>query len=427
MNFRIDAFVGPLSTLREWKRAIPSALVFSLTDDLGLVPLTDELRGDLRRHLKASAESERKVIELWGAGASKGSTVAFISADYYIDFNDDGTQTAVVWTNHCVVQSDVFINEALQLLGVRAEAGKDEFDTVGLGRYPDTESWAAAVILEEAASSGAGAVPGLIKGLNHQASQALQKAVRREAAKALGRHGCTAKEAIPALVASAKTDSDLYVREEATRALGLIGPDSVPALIELMRTHGDKLTRANAATALGDMGKEARAAVPAMIEALHEPEDLVRLVVARAVGKMYVADRQLGSAFEALAESATNDRSDKVRISAVRTLASLGPEATPTLIRVLKTDRDWLARTGAAGGLGDFGRENRETVRALAEALFDPQVPVRIAAAQALGRIQVNDRKAVEAFEQALNDDDGYVRKTAREALDKIRGASSQP
>jgi HEAT repeat protein len=424
MEFRINAFVGSLSALREWRRLIPSALVVALTDDLGLVPVTDEVRQDLRQFLRAGARSEEEVIQRWGAWASRRSTLAFISADCYVDFEDDGVQDAVVWTNQRVVQSDMVINKALRLLGVKAEAGKDEFDTVDLGRYKDTAYWAAAAMLGEM-PSGAEGVPALIEALSFCGSQKLQRTVRREAAKALGRHGPAAREAIPALVARAKTDRDAYVQEEAARALGLIGREAVPDLIKLMRTGRDGLTRADAATALGDIGKDAREAVPAMIEALREPDKLVRLVAARAMGKMYLADKQLTKTFEALVESATSDPSREVRISAVRTLASVGPEAVPTLIHVLKTESDWLARTDAADGLGSCGREARAAIPALAEALRDQVVAVRMAAAQALGEIKVRDEKAVSALEQALNDDEKYVRERAQEALQKIPGSDS--
>jgi HEAT repeat protein len=424
MDFRIRAFVGPLSVLRDWRRHIPSALVAALTDDLGLVPETDAFEQDLRRHLKAESQHEREVIQRWGAEASQGTTLVFITADSFEDFYSDGVQNAFVWANQQVVQSNVSINDALRALGVQ-KAKTDEFRTVDLGRYPRTECWAAAATLDEAVSGGRGAVPALIKALKDRGSDSVQIAVRREAAKALGRQGPAAKEAIPALVESAKRDGDLHVRADAIRALGRIGRDAVPDLIKLLKKDSDELTRADAATALGEIGKDAREGVPALVEALHERKDIVRLVVARAVGKMYVADKQLKTAFEALAQSATHDPSDEVRSSAVETLATVGPEAVPTLIQVLRKDSDWGARDSAAQGLGDFGKEAPEAALALVEALRDQKVPVRIHAAEALGKIAARDKKVVNALEQALNDDDEYVRKTAREALQKIHSADS--
>ena len=429
MDFRIRAFVGPLSVLRDWRRHIPSALVVALTDDLGLVPETSAFCQDLRRHLKAEAQSDEEIIQLWGAQASKDCTLAYIFADSFEDFYSDGVQYVTVWANQQVVQSSTTINKALQLLGVERKEGMSEFNTVDLGRYENTESWAAASILDKAVSRGGRTVKALIKALvkalKDRGSDSVQIAVRREGAKALGRHGLAAKGAIPALVESAKTDTDLYVRAEAIRALGRIGRDAVPHLIKLLKKDSEELTRADAATALGEIGKDARAAVPALVEGLHERKDIVRLVVARAVGKMYVADKQLKTALEALLECATTDRSESVRISAVRTLATVGPEAVPTLIQVLRKDSDWGARDSAAQGLGDFGKEAPEAALALVEALRDQKVPVRIHAAEALGKIAARDEKVVNALEQALNDDNEYVRKAAQEALQKIQAADS--
>jgi HEAT repeat protein len=426
MDLRLRAFVGSLSGLRDWKRHIPSALVVALTDDLGLVPETDAFRQDLCGHLKAEGQSEKDVIQLWGAQASKDCTLAYIFADSMEDFYIDGVQYVTVWANQQVIEESTSINKALQLLGVERKGRMSEFNTVDLGRYETTESWAAAATLDEAVSGAGGTVKvlitGLVKKLKDWGSDSVQIAVRTEAAKALGQQGPAAKEAIAALVKTAKKDGDVHVREEAIRALGRIGRDAVPDLIKLLKKDSRELTRADAATALGEIGKDAREAVPALVDALHDPDDIVRLVVARAVGKMYVADKELKVAFQALAECATSDRSESVRISAVRTLATVGPEAVPTLILVLETDSS--ACTDAADALADIGKEARQAAFALTEALRDPEVPIRLAAARALGKIEVRDEKVVHALERALNDDDEYVRKTAQEALQKIHSAN---
>jgi HEAT repeat protein len=427
MDFRLRAFVGPLSTLRDWKRYIPSALVVALTDDLGLVPETSAFCQDLRRHLKAEVRPDEEVIHLWGAEASKDCTLAYIFADSMEDFFIDGVQYVTVWTNQQVMEKSTSIDKALQLLGVKPKEGMSEFNTVDLGRYETTESWAAAASLDSVVSRAGGTVQALIKALvktlKDWGSESVQIAVRREAAKILGQQGSAAKGAIAALVKTAKKDGDLHVREEAIRALGLIGRDAVPDLIKLLKKASENLTRAEAATALGEMGKDAREAVPALVEALHDPDEIVRLVVARAVGKMYVADKHLQTAFEALVESATTDRSESVRIAVVRTLATVGPEAVPTLMLILETNSS--ACTDAANALAEIGKEARPAAFVLAEALRDPEVSVRLAAARALGEIGARDEKAMNALEHARKDDDEHVRKTAQEALQKIQSADS--
>jgi hypothetical protein len=278
MDFRIRAFVGSLSALRDWRRQIPSALVVAMTDDLGLVSETSAFCQDLRRHLKAEAQSDEEIIQLWGAQASKDCTLAYIFADSFEDFYSDGVQYLTVWSNQQVVQANTTINKVLQLLGVERKEGMSEFNTVDLGRYERTEVWAAAATLDEAVRGGREGVPALIKALKDRGSESVQIAVRRGAAKALGRHGPAAKEAIPALVKCAKKDGDEYVRADAIRALGRIGRDAVPHLIKLLKKDSDKLTRAGAATALGEIGKDAREAVPPLVEALRDQKVPVRLV-----------------------------------------------------------------------------------------------------------------------------------------------------
>lgn len=365
MDFRIMAFLGPVSALQEWKRLLPSAAVVALTDELGLVPVTGNLRQELRRFLKAERQSDNDVIQLWGAHASKDCTIAYISADCFGDFYSDGIQYAYSWTNQQAIQSALFINDALRLLGVKVRPGEREFAAVDLGRYPDTESWASAGILAEAFSRVRGAVPALIKALKNRGSEPVQVAVRRDAAAALGRHGPAAKKVIAALVECASGEADLHVRQEAIRALGSIGRKAVPALIRLLRTHKDRLARADAAEALGDLGCDARDALPPLIEALHQGNVVLRLVAARALGKLYMADQQLSAAFQALAESATADPRASVRVSAVRALASVGPEAAPALTEVLRIDNDPNARRDAAVALGDFARAGRDTAGGL--------------------------------------------------------------
>ena len=103
-------------------------------------------------------------------------------------------------------------------------------------------------------------------------------------------------------------------------------------------------------------------------------------------------------------------------------MATVGPEAVPTLIEILETDSS--ACKDAADALADIGKEARQAAFALTEALRDPEVAVRLAAARALGKIEVRDEKVVHALERALNDDDEYVRKTAQEALQRIHSAN---
>lgn len=69
-------------------------------------------------------------------GLKKDRLVAKIETDY---FGGCGDQTAQVWDDKKLIYNNrAFfdaINGALELLDVECESGKDEFDTLGLGKY----------------------------------------------------------------------------------------------------------------------------------------------------------------------------------------------------------------------------------------------------------------------------------------------------
>tara|TARA_R110000868_G_scaffold320909_2_gene581911 strand:+ start:1192 stop:1551 length:360 start_codon:yes stop_codon:yes gene_type:complete len=70
-------------------------------------------------------------------GLKKGRAVAYCETDY---FGGAGQQTGKLWDkmkNKIFDQTSSYavINEALELLGVKRDEGKDEFDTIGLGNF----------------------------------------------------------------------------------------------------------------------------------------------------------------------------------------------------------------------------------------------------------------------------------------------------
>ena len=140
---------------------------------------------------------------------------------------------------------------------------------------------------------------------------------RKDAARALGRMGPAAEEAVPSLrkaigdeplvaiwaqyAIAEITDTDepyvsaiaAYLRNEdddlrghAAAALGEMGPRAVKALPELMRTITEDKNpnvRFNAGLAVPKMKAKA---VPALIEALKDPRDQIRRYAAQALGNI---------------------------------------------------------------------------------------------------------------------------------------------
>jgi HEAT repeat protein len=94
--------------------------------------------------------------------------------------------------------------------------------------------------------------------------------VKETASDALGRIG---EAAVPALI-EALSHPDPEVREQAARALALIGPKSTAAVPELVRLLDDESepVRRQAARALGQIGPAAKSAIPALIKQLERKE-----------------------------------------------------------------------------------------------------------------------------------------------------------
>jgi HEAT repeat protein len=175
-------------------------------------------------------------------------------------------------------------------------------------------------------------------------------------------------------------------RTNAVKALADGGQGAVPVLVELLRESGpDKASaevRWTAALALGHVGPGATAAVPALIEALDDPEPLVRLSAADALGKVGPA---AGDAVPKLAEMLKTDEPVRV-IKAIRKMRGVNLPAIPALVEALEHP-DAEVRENAAEALGEIGPAARDAAPALEALREDPSEKVRQEGARALERI----------------------------------------
>ena len=113
------------------------------------------------------------------------------------------------------------------------------------------------------------------------------------------------------------------VRRNASYALSAMGAAAVPALIEAT-THPQWWVRETAVESLGDIGLAAEAAIPALIEVLHnDSSDRVRPAAAEALGTTSQAGSQ---AVSALAQALEQDNAG-VRNAASLALARIGRHA----------------------------------------------------------------------------------------------------
>ena len=125
-----------------------AAHLVTLPHSFGLIPVTERLLAFLHGEAPArfparpGFEYLSPAMERWLAPFSQWGSIAYLEAEY---FGGAGAQAAAVWTRGvpaldpgAAVPS---INDALRILGVAAEDGLDEFDTLHLGRCRETERW----------------------------------------------------------------------------------------------------------------------------------------------------------------------------------------------------------------------------------------------------------------------------------------------
>jgi HEAT repeat protein len=152
-----------------------------------------------------------------------------------------------------------------------------------------------------------------------------------------------------------EADAKKGVREDAARALALMGKDASPAVDPLAKLLSDKdiELRLQAATALAAVGPDARTALKALQEALKDSDKGVRAQVIFAIGNIGL---DAADAVPNLVET-LKDANAEVRLAAVRALAAIGGPAKPA-------------------------------VPALKALLQDPTVEIRNAAKDAIQKIQ---------------------------------------
>ena len=296
---------------------------------------------------------------------------------------------------------------------------------------------------------GAPAVPALVGLLK-------DKATRSQAAGILGDMRAAAKEAVPALAeAFADKESNQFL---VALALAKLGPDAkaaVPTLLAVLQdkdqtaearvwaakvlpgidpTHtreavaglADALKypnvsdRLEAAGGLGDIGPDAKAAAPALLDALADADHAVRLGAARALRN--IDPEQALKAVPALRDEVRMGRDPILRIEAAGVWLQIdAPHATEAAL-ALASDfgGDGLQGAAAAQAWERAGSKVAGAVPGLIDALKDGKASVRRDAARALGMVGADAKEAVPALKALLKDEDKDVRQAAAKALEKI-------
>ncbi|WP_238602635.1 HEAT repeat domain-containing protein [Fimbriiglobus ruber] len=285
-------------------------------------------------------------------------------------------------------------------------------------------------------------LPDLIRTLRNPSADA-----RARAARALGRLGWLAREALPLLV-NALSDTDPAVRENAAQAVGQMGPEALPHITGML-SHEDKYVRRNAVWALGKLGPLARGVWSELCTTLRDPDPRTASGAAQALGNM---GADAVEAIPALTEAMRGTNIVLCRLAS-KALSQIGRPALSSLIAHLR-HRDPFVRGEAALALGWMGPAATAAVPSLIDALRPPRTtaalragPVSVAtrtpttsilntpppaspstddnsracAAQALGRIGQAASGAIEALTLAAHDPNEQVRQSALQAIRQIQ------
>jgi len=234
-------------------------------------------------------------------------------------------------------------------------------------------------------------------------------AIRQEAAGLLG----TFKDpcAVAPLVALLR-DPDRSVRDAAIEALRSIGAPAVET-VGICLTDPDLSLQESASAILTTIADE-RVLAP-LLKALHSGDWIVRMHVAKALGRIRNAD-----SVEPLIPL-LQDKVKAVREEAAAALAAIGDAAIPSLLKALQHE-DWLVRLHAVESLGKA--KSKQAVEPLLSVLFnDRDSAVREDAVRALG--EIGDPQAVEFLFTAMQEPG--LRTLAVEALGRIGDARAIP
>lgn len=215
----------------------------------------------------------------------------------------------------------------------------------------------------------------------------------------------------------------LTIRRSAMNALGGIGTgaeQAIPHLIAFLENANESPEmRRGAILTLRRI--DARGAIPALANALHDPDFGVRIYSVEALAS--ISDKTKVKRYvPELIERLKSDSDSYVRSSVAIALSHISPH-DPTVIAALTEalqDPSWFVRKDAATGLSNIGADAAPGVAYLREALKDKNRTLRAIAALTLGTIGGAAKPAIPDLLQALNDPSLFVRRNAAEALGRI-------
>ena len=218
--------------------------------------------------------------------------------------------------------------------------------------------------------------------------------VRRYVSAAIGQIGPEAASAAPQLV-DALADTDEQVRESLARSLGSLGPSAksaaVPGLTKTLQDNSKSVRVAGASGLANLMTPPTADDVPLAVSILKQQDPEARVFGARVLAKL---GKQAKAAIPDLLEAAKSADAG-IRREAIDSLAAIGPDAktaAPLYVAALKDASDSGVRQSALHALGQIGKEldkekDKETIAAVVDAIKDSDPQVKKAALSAAGKL----------------------------------------
>jgi hypothetical protein len=143
----LHALIGPTEALRTVTHSHLRPPV-ELDSGFSLMPIDDERLDEDEAIYPSDIDAMQTHLHDAVAPASRGTVIAYVVHETFGGGPPDSG--AVVWSDGLVVYEE-WVEDApreieptalaLRLIGVVAEPGIDEFDTIGLGRHRMTEDW----------------------------------------------------------------------------------------------------------------------------------------------------------------------------------------------------------------------------------------------------------------------------------------------
>ncbi len=230
---------------------------------------------------------------------------------------------------------------------------------------------------------------------------------------------------IPSLTADLQS-ADALARQRAANALGLhrsAAESAIPALRQAL-SDPEEPVRVNAAYALAGIGE---AAVEPLVEALEDGKEAYETESILHVADAAYALSALGRPAVPALTAALADPREHIRGAAAFALGDMGPgaaDASDALVGLLN-ETSPLLRRHVISALGMIKRPAEVTVPALADVLDENIPETGYVASQALARIGPDASAALPALVRALGAKGSYTRAFAAETLTRIGSAEA--